>query len=396
MTADVLDRRALNRALLARQLLLERHRMSALEAIGHLAGMQSQAPNPPYVGLWTRLEDFGFDELAGLMEDRRAVRIVLMRGTIHLVTADDCLALVPLTKPVLERGIKGAYGPRLRDVDLDPVLKAGQELLEERPRTAREVRAMVAERWPDADADALAQAVRGLLPLVQVPPRGIWGASGQATLTTVGAWLGRSPAVEPDPRVAVLRYLTAFGPATVADMQQWSGLTRLREAFDQVLPGLRTFRDEQGRELYDLPDAPRPGPDTHAPVRFIPDFDNLLLSHADRGRVISEEDRARVFTANGIIRPTVLVDGFVRGMWRYEKKRGAATLEIELFGPVAEDDREALAEEGGRLLGAVAAGAKTYEVRFGQARRDSGARRGPGDGRCRRAPGRADAGDSRH
>lgn len=358
---EILDRRALNRALLARQLLLQRRRMPALDAIRHLVGMQSQAPNPPYIGLWTRLEGFEFDELVGMMHDRRVVRSVLMRGTIHLVTADDCLALFPFVRPVFEQALKASP-----EQDLEPVAKMARESLSEEPLTAKQLRVLLAERWPDRDSEALGRAVRCMLPLVHIPPRGIWGKPGQAYQTTVEAWLDRSPEPEPERDAVVLRYLAAFGPATVMDMQHWSGLTRLKEAFDRVAPQLRTFADEQGRVLYDLPDAPRPGPGTAAPVRFVPDFDNLLLSHADRTRIISEEHRARVFTINGIIRPTVLVDGFVAGMWKWEKKRGDATLDIELFEPVSKGDRAALKEEGLRLLHTVAAGAKTFDVRLGE------------------------------
>ncbi|NKZ06103.1 winged helix DNA-binding domain-containing protein [Actinomadura latina] len=355
--------RALNRALLARQMLLERHDMPVLDAIEHLVGMQSQAPNPPHVGLWSRLAGFAFDEVGPLMTERRALRIVLMRGTLHLVSARDARALRPLTQPLLDNYLKG----RARDlggIDLDAITAHARELLEDEPRSDKELRALLAERWPDHDAELLGWAVRCRLPLVQVPPRGIWGASGLARHTTLDAWLDGHPASETSLDEVVLRYLAAFGPASVRDVQQWSGLTRLGEVVERLRPGLLEFRDENGRVLYDVPDAPRPGPDTPAPVRFVPDFDNLLLSHADRTRIIGEEHRKRVFTVNGIIRATFLVDGFVHGMWKIEKKRGEATLRIDAFEPIPERERAALEEEGMRLLAAAHPAAKSHAVEF--------------------------------
>lgn len=355
--------RALNRALLARQMLLERHDTPVLAAIEHLVGMQSQAPNPPHVGLWSRLADFAFDEVGALMTERSALRIVLMRGTLHLVSARDARALRPLTQVLLDNYLK----TRARDldgVDLAAVTAHARGLLEEEPRTDKELRALLSERWPAHDAELLNWAVRCSLPLVQVPPRGIWGASGVARHTTLDTWLAGRPAAETSLDDVVLRYLAAFGPASVRDVQQWSGLTRLGEVVERLRPGLLEFRDGSGRTLYDVPDAPRPDPDTPAPVRFVPDFDNLLLSHADRARIISEEHRKRVFTINGIIRATFLVDGFVHGMWKIEKKRREATLRIDPFGPVPKRERAALEEEGMRLLAAAHPEAKAHAVEF--------------------------------
>ncbi|MEV4253024.1 winged helix DNA-binding domain-containing protein [Spirillospora sp. NPDC049652] len=345
-----LGRRELNRALLARQLLLRRHRMGVLETIEHLAGMQAQAPNPPYLGLWTRLEGFDFHEPGRLLRERQAVRMVLMRGTLHLVSARDALAFRPLTQAVLDGYLRTQRALHSLDgVDLDPVRETVRELLVAEPRSDKQVREVLAERFPGHDPQDLNWAARCMLPLVQVPPRGVWGASGLATHSLLDAWLG-TPMAEPDVEAFVLRYLAAFGPASVADAQHWSGLTRLGEVFTRLAPRLLTFEDENGRLLYDLPDAPRPDADTPAPVRFVPEFDNLTLSHADRARIVSEEHRKRLFTVNGIIRAAVLVDGFVRGMWKAEVKRGAATLRIEEFAPVSDAVREELTAEGLRLL----------------------------------------------
>lgn len=366
MTAEpppVLGRRALNRALLARQMLLERRATTVLDAIEHLVGMQSQAPGPPHAGLWSRLADFAFDQVGELMTDRRALRIVLMRGTLHLVSARDARALRPLTQVILDNHVK-TRAADLGGVDLDAVAAEARRLLEDEPRTDKELRTLLAQRWPDDDAALLGWAVRCRLPLVQVPPRGIWGASGVARHTTLESWLDGRPAPGLSLDELVLRYLGAFGPASVQDVQHWSGLRQLAGAVERLAPGLRVFRDENGRTLYDLPGASRPDPGTPAPVRFVPDFDNLLLSHADRARIITDEHRKRVFTINGIIRATFLVDGFVHGMWKIERTRGEATLRIDPFAPVPKAERAALEEEAMRLLGAAHPEAKAHAVAF--------------------------------
>jgi len=347
---QMLNRRALNRALLARQLLLERTDMPVYNAIEHLAGMQSQVPNPPYFGLWSRLRDFQPDDLSALILSRRVVRISLMRSTIHLVTDQDCLTFRPMLQPVMDRGLQGSYGRQLRGVDLDEIAETGRMLVEEHPRTFAELGKLLQLQWPDHDAAALANAVRNKVPLVQIPPRGLWGKSGSATHTTVEAWLGQSLIASVTPDAMILRYLAAFGPATVQDMQTWSGLTKLREAVDRLLPHLLTFQNEEGHILYDLPDAPRPSADTQAPVRFLGEFDNMLLSYADRSRIMADEYRTRVFTDNGIIRSTILIDGFVQGLWKIESKKKQAVLTIEPFAPLDVDIRQALMEEGTRLL----------------------------------------------
>jgi hypothetical protein len=298
------------------------------------------------------------------MLSRQVVRVALMRGTIHLVSARDCLMLRPLIQPVLDRGLAAGYGKQLGGLDTAELAAAGRALVEEKPRTFSELGALLAERWPGYPPTALAQAIRALVPLVQVPPRAIWGAAGQAAHTSAESWLGTPLDVSPSPDQLVIRYLAAFGPATVRDMQAWSGLTRLGEVADRQRPRLRTFRTEGGAELFDLPEAPRPDPGTHAPVRLVAEFDNLVLAHADRTRIISERDRKRLFTRNGVFPGTVLVGGFAVGMWKIARSPAAAALTIEMFGPVAAPDRDAITGEGERMLAFAGPDARARDIRF--------------------------------
>jgi hypothetical protein len=319
VAADVLSDRALGRATLARQHLLERTALDPVVAVERLVGLQAQEPLDPYLALWSRLEPFDPVELGGRLEDRSLVRIVVMRGTIHLVTADDALVLRPLMQPVLDAELArhSEFAPHLRGVDLEPVLAFGHGLLAERPRSTRALRAGMAERFPDLHAAALAYACRCLLPLVQVPPRGVWGRTLQVTLAPLDTWVGRPVDGESVLDDVVLRYVAAFGPVAVADVATWSRLTGLRAVVERLRPQLRSFRDERGRELFDLPGAPRPDPDTPAPVRVLPEYDNVLLSHADRSRFARDEDR-KVLDAAGTYKGTVLIHGQVRAVWHLE------------------------------------------------------------------------------
>ena len=360
--APVLGPRALNRATLARQLLLTRSPMSAKDALTHLLGLQAQNVKPPYYALAARLDGFGPEDLSRLMADREAVRIVTMRSTIHTHTADDCLTLRPLVQPARDRELtyfrKGLVG-----VDLGRLTALARDLVEEEPRTMKQLREALLVEWPDADPQSLSVAARCRLPLVQVTPRGLWGHSGQVALTTAEHWLGRPAEPDPDPASVldetVLRYLAAFGPASVKDMQTWAGLTRLRDAFERLRPQLLTFRDEHGTELFDLPGAPRPDPDTPAPPRFLPEFDNLLLSHADRTRLVPADLKGRTWTGNQA-HCVLLLDGLVAGLWRLAD----GTLTVEPFGRLTKGMRAAVVEEGERMISTLHTGA-AYDIRFG-------------------------------
>jgi hypothetical protein len=354
---DPLGVRALNRALLERHMLLRRRRIPALDAVGRLVGLQAQVPRDPYVALWSRLDRFRPEALATAISDRRAVRLTLLRGTLHLVTARDALALRPIFQPVVERTLYGQspFRGSAAQVDVAELVAFLRERLEERPRTRAELVKEIAKRWPGRDADPLGFAMY-LLPTVQVTPRGIWGRSGPSAFTTVEAWLGRPVGTVTEPDGMLLRYLATFGPATVADAQAWSGLAGLREVFERLRPRLRTFRDEGGRKLFDVPGAPLPRPGTPAPVRFLPEYDNLLIGHKDRSRVVPTGVRQWTEVGWG----SVLVDGFVSARWRLEK--GQATLRIEPFRRLSGQVRAEVSEEGARLLGFLAPEADRSEI----------------------------------
>jgi hypothetical protein len=344
-TGEVLSRRALNRALLERQLLLRRWKISAADAVRRLVGLQAQVPDAPYHALWSRLDGFRPEELAELIAERRAVRGSLMRATIHLVTAADYLAFRPVLEDFLAASFsRSPFARNLDGIDREELLAAGRALIEERPRTRTQLGALLAERWPNRDQMSLAYAISYLAHLVQVPPRGIWGATGQATITTAEAWLGRPLDQGTSSDRMVLRYLAAFGPATTSDVHAWSGLTGLKEVIERLRPGLRSLRDERGRELLDVPDGPLPHPDTPAPPRFLPEYDNIILAHADRSRVVADEHRGVVGTS------FILVDGFVAGTWKVVRAASGATLHIHPARSLASQETAALTEEGARLL----------------------------------------------
>ena len=284
MPLRILSTRALNRALLARQLLLTRTAMTAADAIAHLVGMQAQVPKAPYVGLWSRLKGFEPAELAGLITNRRAVRIALMRNTLHLVTADDCLTL----RPIVQRLLTRAYKTNDR-TKLDEIVAAGRAILDAKPRTNIELGRLLQKKFPTHEPVMLGYAIRDNVALVQIPPRGVWGQSLAATLTTAESWLGRPLAESTAGEELVRRYLRAFGPASLADVAAWSGLAGLKATLEALRPELRTFRDQRGRELFDVANGLLPRQSAAAPVRFLPEFDNVLVAYADRNRIIPHE-----------------------------------------------------------------------------------------------------------
>jgi hypothetical protein len=351
----VLTVRDLNRATLARQLLLERSSLAPLAAIKQLAGLQGQLANPPYIGLWSRLQAFQRSDLTALLEQRAVVRTSMMRRTLHLTTAEDYLAFRPALLALHKQSLTAYFDQHCVDsVSKERLLAEIQAYLQVKPRTNVELRALLEELLPDG-GETLLYRVRAYLSLIQVFPGGAWGVGGSPAYASAEVWLGRSfkPLEEALPYL-IRSYLAAFGPASVKDLQAWSGLTRLQPAVEALRADLRVFRDEQGRELFDLPDAPLPSADTPAPVRFMPDFDNLILAHANRQRFIADRYRPFIFPGNSRVLPTFLVDGFVRGVWLIERIPGGARLLIQPFEPLAQQTRQQVYEEGERLLQWVA------------------------------------------
>ncbi|MFC4605665.1 winged helix DNA-binding domain-containing protein [Rhodococcus kronopolitis] len=365
-TRERLTRRALTHATLDRQHLLRRGSGSAADLLTHLFGLQAQSPMAPYFALWARLDRFDPAELSALIATREVVRMVLMRGTVHAVTAADALALRPWVQPIMDTDLRTntAHRDALSGLDLAAMAAVSRELLDADPMTMAQLRPLLARHWPDRDPAALAHAARCLLPLVQVPPRGLWGRSGQPVCTTAENWLGVAGPAQPEPERLLLRYLAAYGPASVADAQAWSGLTRLAEVFERLRPRLRAFLDEDGAELFDLPDAPRPDPSCAPPARILAPFDSVLLGHANRARVISDEHRKVVFTVNGIIKPTILVDGTVAGFVTVTAKKGAGVVEVTTFRRLGKGVESEVESEALRLLGFAHPGADSQDVRF--------------------------------
>lgn len=340
-----LTSRALNRATLARQMLLTRERVAALDAIARLAGMQAQIPKPPFVGLWTRLEKFAAEELRGLIAERKVVRATMMRGTIHLVTAEDYLAWRMPIQPVLDAGAVAIAGEQ----DVATLTPIARKFFDDAPCTFDALRKHLVEHFPKGNDRYMGYAVRMHLPLVLVPDGSPWGWAGNAPFAVAETYLGRKVAKSTDARELALRYLAAFGPATAADFQTWSGLRTAKAVFEELRPRLVAFESEKKKtELFDLPDAPRPDEDTPAPVRFLPEYDNLLLAHADRSRIVPDEHRKRLVTNNLRIVATFLVDGLVAGTWNAPKKKGQK-LELEPFVKLDRTAKKALDEEASAL-----------------------------------------------
>jgi len=358
-----LSRQALNRATLERQLLLRRAKMSAFDAVEHLAGLQAQAPFPPYFALWPRLHGFKPSELAELLESRRVVRIALMRGTVHLVTAADALAWRPVLQVLYDRDLKTntQHAPELAGLDHDVVATAARELLSRAPLSSTALGAELARQWPDVATASLTHLARGRLPLVQVPPRAIWGKAGQTTYACLDEWVS-SPLPPPSPASLIARYLRAFGPASVADVQAWAGITRLGEVAAEM--DLRRYRGPEGRELIDLPELTLPDEDVPAPPRLLGPFDQTILSYADRTRVISDDHRKRVITQNGLVKGTLLAGGYVRGLWELKASRKAAAVELTPFEKLPKRDLEALESAAARLLSWAEPDAESHDVRI--------------------------------
>jgi hypothetical protein len=361
---DTLTLRALNRATLARQLLLERERTDVVDAVERVGGLQAQEPKPPFIGLWTRLRDFRREQLHEALHERRLVRGTMMRATLHLVSAADYAALRNTLQPVLQAAMAAVRG-RDEGLDVERLLPVARELLDERPRTFGELRGLLVEAFPGVNERALGYATRMHLPLAMVPSDDRWSFPGDAAFVPAESWLDTALAAA-DPEALVRRYLGAFGPAAAVDVQTWSGLPGLAEVLAGMGGELRSFKFGR-RTLFDLPDAPRPAEDVAAPPRLLPEFDSMMLAHKDRTRVITDEQRGSLATKNLRIKATFLVDGFAGGSWSMERKRDAATLTIAPFARLPAPVRDELAAEGEALLRFVEEDAAKHRVAFSAA-----------------------------
>lgn len=344
----VLDSRALNRATLARQLLLERADVPALDAVAHLGGLQAQEPQEPFFGLWSRLRAFDPTELSDHLVRRRVVRTHLMRRTMHLVTADDALAWRARHDTMLRQRVLGVYRSELDGMDLDELAAAGREVMADgEPRSMTQLARALAERWPEPGPQALGEMLLAVVPVVQLPPRGLWRTKAGVRHLPLSSWLEReiappsSDGSDPVGQALLRRYLAAFGPAASADLRAWCGLAGLPAAVAALRDELITFRDERGRELLDLPDAPRPDPDTPAPVRFLPAFDNAILGYHDRSRIIDDAHRGLSVAGARV----VLVDGRVAATWTVEEK----TVTVTPLACFTRADHTAVTEEAQAL-----------------------------------------------
>ena len=365
MTERVLTLRELNRATLARQLLLARTTLAPGAAIKQLAGLQSQLPNPPYIGLWSRVHAFQRDGLTRLLEQKQVVRTSMMRRTLHLTTAEDYLRFRPALRSLHTRDLSAGLDMQgISSLERARLVAELGAYVQEQPRTNGDLRAKLAELVPNG-SERLLYRVRSYFSLIQVFPGGVWGVGSSPAYAEAEAWLGRSFVSESEGlRSLILSYLAAFGPASVKDLQTWSGLSRLQPAMNALRAELATFRDEQGRELFDVPGAPLPAADTPAPVRFLPDFDNLVLAHHDRRRIIADAYRPFVFPGHSMVLPTFLVDGFVRGVWKIERTPEKATLVIQPFEPLASATQKEIQEEGERLMHWVREKISAWEIAF--------------------------------
>jgi hypothetical protein len=364
VAAPPVTNRALNRATLARQLLLEPSDLDPTRAVEHVAGLQAQTPQSWYVGLWSRLRSFDPLSFSALLADRRVVRMALMRGTIHLVSAADAWRFRRIIQPVLDRQLHSSFHRQLDGLDPDAVARHGEAFMAARPRTFSELGAHLHETWPDRDRLALEMAVRARIPLVQVPPRGLWGRSGRVMHTTIGAWLGPPPRESWPVEELVVRYLGAFGPASVPDIATWSGLAGVAAIVERMRSRLVSMQNQRGRELFDLPDAPRPDSEVPAPVRYLYDYDNLFLSHADRSRMQPPDPYRTIELRPNEVASGFLVDGVLGGLWRLERRRSTVRLDLRPIVHLGPAVRRELEREGERLLGFLAPAVSDRDIRI--------------------------------
>lgn len=320
-----------------------------MEAVSRLVGVQAQQPRPPFIALWSRVSDFRREELARAIHARQIVRVTAMRATLHLMTAADYLALRPALQPALTAAMRSALRDAAAGMDLEALLEAASVAFADSPRTFTSLRTALLEAFPNQPERAMGYAVRTHLPLISVPKETAWAFGADTDFALAHLWLSSPLAAEIRTEELVLRYLAAYGPATVADAQAFTALPGLQAVFERLRPRLMVFRDERKRELFDLQDGTRPSEDTTAPVRFLADFDNAILAHADRSRIIADEFRPRILTKNLLVAATFLVDGFVAGSWKCARDKTSARVELTPFVKLNASVKKQLAEEGRKL-----------------------------------------------
>jgi hypothetical protein len=361
MPADILTLRQLNRATLARQMLLARRAMPIVDAVEQLLALQAQVPRPPFVSLWSRLQGFERTDFVGLLEKRRLVRATTMRGTLHVMSTRDYQKFRATLQAGLATGLK-ILGQRMDGLDVARLVEQGRRFFAT-PRSFESFRDHLLEGQPGGDARAMAYAVRLQLPLVQVPSGGTWGYPTNPEFVAADAWVGKAGDRADHADALVQRYLAALGPAGAVDVQTWCGLPGARAALERLRPTLRVFKGEGRTELFDLPDAPRPGEDEPAPIRFLPEWDSAIVSRVD-ARFVKREHRSAVFRPGLRVLPTLLVDGMVAATWKTERKRTNAALTVEPFSAFSKRVREQVEEEASALLRFVEADASRTKVQI--------------------------------
>jgi hypothetical protein len=361
-----LTSRELNRATLARQLLLERVPLDVPTAVHRLGALQAQRPRAPYAALAARLEGFEREDLSRALHDRTVVRATLMRETLHLVTAAD----YPHDAVAMATYFRTLRPNHLPDgVDMERVVElaahAAEALAE--PLEATELRPILAQLEREMADDRVWRRVRTNAPIVHVPGEEPHAFGQRNRFVAAAAWLGSLEAEEADGVTRLARrYFAAFGPASRADLAAFTGLAAatLAPALEALEPELERLTDERGRELYDLYAAPRPSADTPSPLRLLGEWDNVLLAHADRTRMFDDETRGRVIRKNGDVLPTILVDGVVAGKWWWRRKKDVATLEATPFVKLTKAVKAELEREAELALAVLEPAATRIEVEY--------------------------------
>jgi hypothetical protein len=369
--APVLTLRELNRATLARQMLLERASLPVVTAIERLAALQAQWAPSPYLALWSRLNEFKRESLWNAIEKKHTViRARLMRGTLHLVSARDFYAYAVATQDLQ----RGAWNRLHVGAGVDPAKVAKVAVAYARePRTSEDVVLHLTKRLGSFGGPykwLIWRFVSAHADLVSAPPAGHW-AHGGTNVPYVAAkhWIdgGARPTEEEAVELLIRRYLTAFGPATLADIARFAGQVpaRIRPVLERLAPSLRRFSDEQGHALFDLPRSPRPAADTDAPVRFLPRYDELLIGYEYRDRVIAKEHRSAVYSKNAIVEAVFLIDGFAAGTWSLASTKNDAVVRVKPFGTLRRSDRAAAIAEGEAVARFMAPDTKVHGARIG-------------------------------